>query len=182
MRITAAVYEALRPILNEMKEDIISSVKSDIMAMRDEIGTLSNHTDEVNTKLSGLNESLRESFSDIKRELNGLNESLRESFGDIERELTGLNEAMRESFSDIERELNGFNKSLREDFSGVERELSGLNSTANVICDKIEGHDNQITTELIRMEQTLTREIFFIAVRKYYVEVHGVRDVQSTWI
>ena len=143
MRITAAVYEALRPILNEMREDIISSVKSDIMAMRDEIGTLSNHTEEVNTKLSGLNESLREDFDGI------------------ERGLTGLNESMKESFGGIERELNGLNESLREDFSGVERELSGLNSTANVICDKIEGHDNQITTELIRMEQTLTREIVY---------------------
>ena len=58
MRITAAVYEALSPILNEMKEDI-SLVKSDIMAMMNEIGTLSNCTEEVNTKLSGLNESLR---------------------------------------------------------------------------------------------------------------------------
>ena len=75
MRITAAVYEALRPILNEMREDI-SSMKSDIMVMKNEMAT-----------------------------------------------------------------------------------ISGLNSTANMMCDKIEEHDNQITTELMRMNQTLTEQI-----------------------
>ena len=99
VRITAAVYEALRPTLNEMREDIISSVKSDIVTIKNEIATISqsvsNQTEQVNTRLSGLNES------------------------------------------------------LRDDFNGVQ----------NVICDKIEEHDNQITTELIKMNETLTEEI-----------------------
>ena len=98
MRITAAVYEALRPILNEIKEDT-SSMKSDIMVMKNEIATISqsvsNQTEEVNTRLSGLNESMRDDYS----------------------------------------------------------------STKNMICDKIEEHDNHITTELMRMNQTLTEEI-----------------------
>ena len=109
VRITAAVYEALRPILNEMREDIISSMKSDIMVMKNEIATISqsvsNQTEEVNTRLSGLNES------------------------------------------------------MRDDFSGVERELSGLNNTSNMICEKIEKHDNQITIELIKINETLTEQI-----------------------
>ena len=102
VRITAAVYEALRPILNEMREDI-SSMKSDIVKIKNEMATISqsvsNQTEEVNTRLSGLNES------------------------------------------------------IIDDYSSVEREL---NSTANMVCDKIEEHDNQITTELMRMTQTLT--------------------------
>ena len=106
MRITAAVYEALRPILNEMREDIISSVKSDIMVMKNEIATISqrvsNQTEEVNTRLSGLNESMSDDFS----------------------------------------------------------------STENMICDKIEEHDDQITTDLMRMKQTLTREIFYNTEKK----------------
>ena len=93
MRITAAVYEALRPILNEMREDI-SSMKNEIATISQRV---SNDTEEVNTRVSSLN-----------------------------------------------------------DFSGVEREL---NNTANMICDKIEEHDNHITTELMRMNQTLTEEI-----------------------
>ena len=97
--LTEEVYEALRPILSEMREDIISEMKSDIMVMKNEIATISqsvsNQTEEVNTRLSGLNESMRDDFS----------------------------------------------------------------STENMIYDKIEEHDNQITTELMRMNQTLIEEI-----------------------
>ena len=122
MRITAAVYEALKPILNEMKEDI-SSVKSDIVTIKTEIATISqsvnNQTEEIDAKLSNLNESMRDDFSGVKRELS--------SFG--------------------------------KELSSVERDLSGLNSTANMICDKIEEHDNQITTELIKINETLTEQI-----------------------
>ena len=92
-----------------MKEDI-SSMNCDIVAMKNEIGTLSQRvsyqTEEIDAKLSYLN------------------------------------------------------KSMRDDFSGVERELlSGLNSTANMIRDKIEEHDNEITTELIKMNETLKEKI-----------------------
>ena len=69
VRITAAVYEALRPILNEMREDI-SSLKSDIIVMKNEMATISqrvsNQTEEVNTRLSGLNESMRDDFSGVE--------------------------------------------------------------------------------------------------------------------
>ena len=99
--ITAAVYEVLKPILNEMREDI-SSMKNEIAIISQRV---SNQTEEVNTRLSGLNESLRNYFT------------------------------------------------------GVERELSDLNSTANMICDKIEIHDNQINTELIKIDETLTEQI-----------------------
>ena len=87
MRITAAVYEALRPILNEMREDI-SSMKNEIATISQRV---SNRTKEIDAKFSYLNES------------------------------------------------------LRDDFSGVERELKGLK------CDKIEEHDNEITTELMKI-------------------------------
>ena len=97
------MYEALSPILNEMRENI-SSMNYAIMAVKNEIETLSNCTEEVNTRLSGLNESLRNDFSSAQRE---------------------------------------------------------LNSTTNMICGKIEEHDYKITTELMRMNQTLKREIVF---------------------
>ena len=45
---------------------------------------------------------------------------------------------------------------MRYDFSGVERKL---NNTANMICDKIEAHHNQITTELLKMNETLIEQI-----------------------
>ena len=96
------MYEALRPILNEMREDIISSMKNEIATISQRV---SNQTEDIDAKLSYLNVS------------------------------------------------------MRDDFSGVERELSGLNSTANMICEKIEEHDNEITTELMKINETLTEKL-----------------------
>ena len=51
---------------------------------------------------------------------------------------------------------------MREDISSMKSEIatiSGLNSTANIMCDKIEEHDNHITTELIKINETLTEQI-----------------------
>ena len=73
MRITAAVYEALKPILNEMSQKI----------------------EQFDMRLSALNEALRDD----------------------------------------------------------------LNSTTNMICDKIEEHNIQITTELMKMNENLTEQI-----------------------
>ena len=195
VRITAAVYEALKPILKEMREDIISEMKSDIVAMKNEIATISqsvsNQTEEVNTRLSGLNESLRDDFSGVERELSSTaniiimamkNEigTLRNYTEEVNTRLTGLNESLRGNISGVERELSstaniiimamkneigtlrnyteevntrltGLNESLRGNISGVE----------SMISDKIEEHDNQITTQLMRMNQTLTKEIFY---------------------
>ena len=103
MRITAAVYEALKPILNEMREDIISEMKNEIATISQRV---SNQTKEL-----------------------------------------------------IDAKLSYLNESIRYDFSGVERELSDLNNTANMICDKIEEHDNEINTELMKINETLTKQI-----------------------
>ena len=77
--------------------------------------------------------------------------------------------------------LRALNESMRDGFSCVEREL---NSTANMIHGKIEEHDNEITAELTRVNQTLTEEIINNreAFMTLHAEVHGVGDVQSTWI
>ena len=51
---------------------------------------------------------------------------------------------------------------MREDISSMKNEMAtigGLNSTADMICDKIKEHDNEITTELIKMNETLTEQI-----------------------
>ena len=143
-RITAAVNEALRPILNEMREDI-SSVKSDIMVMKNEMETISqsfsNQTEEVNTRLSGLNKSLRDDFSGVERELS----STANIIMAMKNEIGTLGNQTEE----VNTRLSGLNESMRDDFSSAE----------DMICGKIEEHDNQTTTALMRMNQTLTEQI-----------------------
>ena len=59
-----------------------------------------------------------------------------------------LNE-MSQRIEQFDMRLSALNESMRDDF----------NSTANMICDKIEEHDNQITTELMKMNENLTEQI-----------------------
>ena len=96
MRITAAVYEALKPILNEMREDI-SSMKNEMATISQRV---SNQTEEVNTRLSGLNESLRDDFSGVERELNStanmICDKIEEHDNQITTELIKINESLTE--------------------------------------------------------------------------------------
>ena len=85
VRITAALYEALRPILNEMKEDIISKMKSEIATISQSV---SNQTEEVNTRLSGLNESLRGNFSGVGREFNSTANMICEKIEEYDNHIT----------------------------------------------------------------------------------------------
>ena len=141
MRITVAVYEALRPILNEMKEDIISSMKSDIVTIK---ATIINHTEEV--------------FNEI---VDNLMHKVEQHNNESESQLAAVRDLTTSTMASLDNKLS----SMRDDFGGVERELSGLNNTANVICDKIEEHDNQITTELMKINETLTEQIINNSVR-----------------
>ena len=59
-----------------------------------------------------------------------------------------LNE-MSQRIEQFDMRLGSLNESLRDD----------LNSTANTICDKIEEHDNQTATELMKINETLTERI-----------------------
>ena len=71
MRLTAAAYDALRPILNEMKEDIISSVENQIAATLSQ--AFANLTEKVDIRL---NSSVGDDFLDVERELCGLNNTI----------------------------------------------------------------------------------------------------------
>ena len=106
VRIAAAVYEVVGPALETMQKDM-KNVKSDLASLSQKVDNLAEEVEKLDTRLSSLNES------------------------------------------------------MRDDFSGVER---GLNGTANMICDKIEEHDNIITTKLMRMNQSLTEQIIYNTV------------------
>ena len=133
MRLTAAVHEVLKPILNEMREEIISSVKSDIRVMKDDITEMVGHVREKVEQHNNASESLQ--LADVS-------------------DLTS-------AVASLDNRLSYLNESMRDDFSDIERELSGLNNMVNMLCERIEEHDNQITTELMRAEETLTREIVY---------------------
>ena len=130
MRITAAVYEALRPILNEMSQRIDSEL------------------DSIRDDLMKVNQNLTEEMYEALRPI--LNE-MREDISSMKSEIAIISQSVSNQTEEVNTRLSGLNESMRDDFSGVE----------SLICDKIEEHNNQIITELMRTEETLTREIVY---------------------
>ena len=63
--------------------------------------------------------------------------------------LTPILNEMSQRIEKFDMRLSALNASLRDD----------LNSTANMICDKIEEHDNQTTAELMKINESLTEQI-----------------------
>ena len=101
-------------------------------------------------------------------------EGIQTDMKNMKNDLVHLTHRVYNLTEELDTRLSSLSESMRDDFSGVERELTGLSSTANMICDKIEEHDNQlqITTELMTMNQTLSREIIFN---------HIGRECGGTW-
>ena len=172
MRIAAAVYEVLRPILNEMKEDI-SCMKSDIASLNETVsqlaGKLEDHKNETTSELVALQLSLQSMIDNppIEAVSSAVLVSLVPYFNAMESGLktelaTGLNSlnsSMRDDLSDLGSEfatsLNTMRGSMGEDFTDIKTELSGVSNTTQGLCDKIEEHDADITAELMDLSEYL---------------------------
>ena len=63
--------------------------------------------------------------------------------------LTPILNEMSPRIEQFDMRLSSLNESMRDD----------LNSTANMICDKIEEYDNQTTSELMKINESLTEQI-----------------------
>ena len=177
-RIAAAVYEVLRPILNEIKEDI-SCMKSDIASLNETVSQLAwkleDHKNETTSELVDLQSmidnppieavssavlvSLVPYFnameSGLKTELatslSSLNSSIRDDLNNLKTELA-TGDDLKSMEHDIKTEfatgLNTMRGSMGEDLNDIKTELSGVSNTTQGLCDKIEEHDAEITAEL----------------------------------
>ena len=153
MRIAAAVYEVLRPILNEIKEDI-SCMKSDIASLNETVSQLADHKNETTSELVDLQLSLQSMIdnppieevssavlvslvpyfnameSGLKTELatglNSLNSSMRDDLNNLKTELA-TGDDLKSMEHDIKTEfatgLRMMNSSLRDDLNAMELDI-----------------------------------------------------------
>ncbi|CAI8008529.1 hypothetical protein GBAR_LOCUS5837, partial [Geodia barretti] len=89
-------------------------------------------------------------------------ETIEKDMKNMKSDIASLSQKVDNLTQEVEKldtRLGSLNESMRDDFRGVERGFNGLNSAANMISDKIYEHDYQITTKLVRMNQSLTEQI-----------------------
>ena len=174
MRITAAVYKVLTPILNEMREDIISSINCDIVAIKNEIATMSqsvsNQTEEVNTRLSSLNESLRDDFRGVERELSSTasiimamkNEigTLSNQTEEVNTRLSGLNESLRD---DCEGEISSTENII---IMAMKKEIGTLSNQTEEVNTRLSGLNESLRDDFSGVERELSSTASIIMAMK----------------
>ena len=140
VRIAAAVYEVLRPILNEMKEDI-SCMKSDMASLNETVsqlaGKLEDHKNETTSELVDLQLSLQSMIDNppIEAVSSAVLVSLVPYFNAMESglktelatSLSSLNSSLRDDLSDLGSE---FATSLRDDLNSMEHDIKTELSTS----------------------------------------------------
>ena len=125
VRIAAAVYEVLRPILNEIKEDI-SCMKSDIASLNETVsqlaGQLEDHKNETTSELVDLQLSLQSMIDNppIEAVSSAVLVSLVPYFNAME---SGLK-------TELATGLNSMNSSLTDDLNSMEHDIKTELSTS----------------------------------------------------
>ena len=168
VRIAAAVYEVLRPILNEIKEDI-SCINSDIASLNETVsqlaGKLEDHKNETTSELVDLQLSLQSMIDNppIEAVSSAVLVSLVPYFNAMESglktelatSLSSLNSSMRDDLSDLGSEFATSLNSVRDDLNSMELDIktefaTGLNTMRGSMGEDL----NYIKTELSGVSNT----------------------------
>ena len=106
---------------------------------------------------------IKKGINSVKRELTSLNETVSHLSGDLKQHKKGVestNNLMRSDLKFVKKKLNHLDESVentlkRGDLSSVRRELTSLNESMNRVCDKMEEHEDHMTTEIMELEEHL---------------------------
>ena len=159
VRIAAAVYEVLRPILNEIKEDI-SCIKSDIASLNETVsqlaGKLEDHKNETTSELASVNSEL----VDLQLSLQSMidNTPIEAVSSAVLVSLVPYFNAMESGLkTELATSLNSLNSSMRDDLSDLGSEFA---TSLNSVRDDLNSMEHDIKTELstsLRMMNGLLR-------------------------
>ena len=168
MRIAAAVYEVLRPILDEIKEDI-SCMKSDIASLNETVsqlaGKLEDHKNETTSELVDLQLSLQSMIDNpptgavssavlvsLVPYFNAMESGLKTK---LATSLNSLNSSMRDDLSDLGSEFATSLNSVRDDLNSMELDIKTEFVTGMDTMRGSMGEDlNDIKTELSGVSNT----------------------------
>ena len=155
VRIAAAVYEVLRPILNEIKEDI-SCMKSDMASLNETVNQLADHKNETTSELVSVNSEL----VDLQLSLQSMidNPPIEAVSSAVLVSLVPYFNAMESGLkTELTTSLNSLNSSMRDDLSDLGSEFA---TSLNSVRDDLNSMEHDIKTELstsLRMMNGLLR-------------------------
>ncbi|CAI8042208.1 hypothetical protein GBAR_LOCUS23444 [Geodia barretti] len=99
VRIAAAVHEVVGPALETMQKDM-KNMKSDMASLSQEV-------EKLDTRLSSLNESMRDDFDDVKTELNGVSNTTTAMCDKIEKHETAIKYDLKDMKENLTQQISG---------------------------------------------------------------------------
>ena len=146
VRIAAAVYEVLRPILNEIKEDI-SCMRSDMASLNETVSQLAekleDHKNETTSELASVNSEL----VDLQLSLQSMidNPPIEAVSSAVLVSLVPYFNAMESGLkTELATSLNSLNSSMRDDLSDLGSEFA---TSLNSVRDDLKSMEHDIKTE-----------------------------------
>ena len=174
MRIVAAVYDTLSPLLTQIKEDLAAEMREGLAALRENITsiqqqidslteTVNNHkqsTDEHTTRLwyllMAVNTSMSEGLSAVNTSmsegLSAVNTSMSEG-------LSAVNTSMSEGLSEVKTEFQEHSNKTASELAGLETNQETLDSKLDSLDTKQDTLSSTVTTATNRLEHTVLTNV-----------------------
>ena len=133
--LSKAVKQVLLPIMKSIKDDL-NSVKRELTSLNKTVSHLSGDLEQHKNQTASV-------LADLQSSINRSSERLRDT--------------LVNQLDDLDSKLNTTSELMRGDLRCVKREMTSLNESVNRICDKMEEHEDHMTTEIMELEEHLQR-------------------------
>ena len=155
MRITAAVLQALIPVVNEIRDEL-ASLKRDSASLKEclneTMSQLEEHKNRTTSELADLQTSLQ---SSIDSQLVSLNSHMSYEISSLESRIDAMINPLNSKLASV----SATSTLMRVDLSCVKTDLSSLNDSMNRVCDKVEEHEDHMTAELMDLNEYLKENL-----------------------
>ena len=128
-----AVKQVLLPIMKSIKDDL-NSVKGELTSLNETVSHLSGDPEQHKSQTTSV-------LADLQLSINRSSE--------------GLRDTLVNQLDDLDSKLNTTSELMRGDLMSVRREMTSLNESMNTIRDKMEEHEDHMTTEITELEKNL---------------------------
>ena len=158
-RLGRVVNEALRPILNGIREDI-ESVKQSIANLTDRVNQMAEdimeHKENTASAIADLQQhnssTVLNKVEALNSKINLIHTRMKNYFHSMESKVGIM---INDELLTVDNKMNAMSDLVRADLDDVKTELSSVSSTTQELCDKIKEHEINTTAKLIKMKKKI---------------------------
>ena len=152
MRIVAAVYETLSPLLTQIKEDLAAEMREGLAALRENITNIQQQIDSLTETANNHKQSTDEHTTRLWYLLTAVNTSMSEG-------LSAVNTSMSEGLSEVKTELQEHSSQTASELAGLETNQETLDSKLDSLDTKQDTLSSTVTILTSELENTVLTNV-----------------------